>query len=525
MTPVLSSEKPAANSGAKPDTNITTAPDINTPTNSKKKKGAPVQRKWNRLGVAPVPVLGGRAGARWPVPKLAAQCRERSVMLRPGASKDSCLTKLGAEVFIKIALLVADETCSTSTGLDTRQLRQILPLAITCRSHYAILRELARGLALSAPRGKPFPTPLVPEVVSGALLAYSNITSLRIVGPLSSPADTLLLVARLTPALRELRLAFCNGSNSACGGSEGLGSVALKSLRSLPNLEFLRLSMCGRLGEESGKAVGSLKNLAELHVYGCSGTDDEFFVPAIRAPKLRNIDIDGGMKFSDATLHALSSAPCAPQLESLTLSPCLNVTDFGLRALCKRATNLGELKLERAWRISFVLLVTLAAHIPALHTLHLKRSVPLLWYDPTARVKLRELRVLVVSGDTFCDAQAAILVDLCPVLEKFHVEQSSALSDDGLRDICSLPKLKHLVLQNCRTLTDTIVPIICSRSVPFQSVQITGSPGLSEDACQQLAERCTNVLHPFHLKTTGKFAKKSKVSDTIAPNLLKELWR
>lgn len=469
-------------------------------------KPAPLVHQWVRIGVAPEPVLMGRAGSNWPTVRGSALYRERSALLRIGAAPDSPLSALGAEVFQRIARLVAGANPDDHTdALSARQLRLLLPLALACRAHYALVRALAHALYITAPRKSGRLLEL--DVLAHALLSYPNLRILQLIGPLSTPSRATLLLSRLAVSLTELRLHLCHG----------LTAASFRSLRACRRLRLVHVAACGDLSPELADELSALPALRDVRIYGCAGTSDAFFTRLLQAPALESLDINGGMRFTNDTLHAIQQSPSARTLRRLVLSPCTMVSDHAVAAVLARTCALVELQLERAWRISYLVVCWAADRVPLLEKLCLRRCGSYVWYDATEIGALPRLRHLEVSGDAFNDAQLSIFVAGCRALRVVVIGQCQGVSDDGVRDVCTLPGLQVLQLAHCSGVTDEIVTCIAAAvNKPLREVRLTACNFVSEQACRSLEQCCVSVWHPF-------LPRICEVNRVATPDLLAEL--
>lgn len=446
----------------------------------------PIERRWVKLGEAPMPVIPGRVGTPWPTVRGSAIYRERSAFLRVGAARDSPLTSLGVEVFQRIARLVAGGNPDGHTDiLSADQLRRLLPLAMACRAHYALVRALANALNLKAPCK--FGKRLQADVLAQALLCYPNVRIIQIVGPLSNASRAAMLLARLAPELVELRLML----------SSGLSVASFRPLKSCMHLRRLHIVACGTLDPAIADELAAYPALHDLRVYGCGNSSDAFFARLSLIPALESLDISGAVRFSNETLIALARSPSAKTLRRLVLSPCIGVSDDAIATLLEHTCNLVELQLERAWRVSYLFVCWASEKVPNLQKLCLKRCGSY-WYDENEMGILPNLRHLEVSGDSFNDAQLSIFVRGCRALQYISLEQCTGISDDGIREICALPRLKELHLTLCHSVTDGIVAVVKgAANAPLQVLDLKACNFVSEAACVELEAYCLNIIHPF----------------------------
>ena len=311
--------------------------------------------------------------------------------------------------------------------------------------------------------------------------------------------------------------------NAACEVVNNTSIVELAA--GCPRLRRLDLAGCSRLGIDAVRAIAThCSALTELDLSHCRGVDDACLAAlssgacatALQALDLTYTDV------GDAGLHNLAGGRC-PNLASLRLAGCSNVTDSGLTALatlqlhtldifgCKQLTEEGFLRALSLWdswrhiedlhlpsfhKISHspsLPLALVAASCPRLRQLHLfsldlSQQGAALTEIATACTQLAELdlscsRVEDTDVQSFVRARGASL----QTLNLFACER---VDDETLECIAAhCPALYHVNLQFCTAVSDAGVDAISEACRQLHTLLLCGLSRVTNEAIQRVLGR------------------------------------
>ncbi|VTU01083.1 Uncharacterized protein OS=Rickettsia bellii (strain RML369-C) GN=RBE_0110 PE=4 SV=1: LRR_6: LRR_6: LRR_6 [Gemmataceae bacterium] len=169
---------------------------------------------------------------------------------------------------------------------------------------------------------------------------FRGLRHLSIIGDMVGDETARAIATGGLTELQNLDLRFSHVSSD--------GAAALAGSSKLPNLRYLDLEDCGRVGAEGVSRLlvsPKLKNLLALRAARC-GSDGVLLDPKAltgpgRGPRLRALELDSTRTIGPRALAALAACPAAQGLWFLSLADC-EVTDTGLRGLA-RSAGLREL--------------------------------------------------------------------------------------------------------------------------------------------------------------------------------------
>ena len=255
-------------------------------------------------------------------------------------------------------------------------------------------------------------------------------------------------------------------------------------LRPLTDMRILKLTYCHRLSDFS--FLGQMPCLEFLDVSWCSSLTDESLSAVSRASRLSYLNLRGCFRITDAGLAHLQDL----NLKVLNLAGCMNLTLARVRmpstlqelyaSDCENVRTLDSLSHLSQLRALHLDDCTHIDHLGALAPINKMQRL-----DLTGCRKLSQLDVLSAMQDlqelrlTNC----ARVSDLSPLraLKKLHTLylQECALTDASLAILAQLPLLCDLNLLDCRQITD----------VGLQSLSsLTGMRRLDLTACSNLTD-------------------------------------
>lgn len=258
-------------------------------------------------------------------------------------------------------------------------------------------------------------------------------------------------VSKEAPKLSNLRFFKCSGAYRL--GDDGLSDL----LGAMPRLEELCLAQCSRLeGTSLRSSIPRLTTLRHLDLSGCRGIGSEVLCDVISSASrcLEVLVLDGIPEVNDSVMETIARAT-SHSLQTLSLKNCRGITECNIEQL-KAMTCLVSLSLDEC-PITQSVLTSLAAHLPHLHHLSLKRCGRLrdAWVIPL--VAKGALRSLILNGCTnITDATLEALTQNCAAtLEALDVSWCRRLSYQGLgRMVDRCARLERLEVWGCTQLGD-----------------------------------------------------------------------
>ena len=130
-------------------------------------------------------------------------------------------------------------------------------------------------------------------------------------------------------------------------------------------LRHLDLSRCSRLTNNGVKALGHfVPDLEGLQLTGIRAVTDEALEPILAStPRLTHLDMEDLVELTNTLLSEhLAKAPCAPNLQHLSISYCENIGDAGMIPVLRSCTSLRSVDMDNT-RISDLALAEAAAMV------------------------------------------------------------------------------------------------------------------------------------------------------------------
>ncbi|EPQ63732.1 Bgt-4500 [Blumeria graminis f. sp. tritici] len=136
-------------------------------------------------------------------------------------------------------------------------------------------------------------------------------------------------------------------------------------------LRHLNISRCHRITDASIRMLAHITpNLQGLELGGCSRIGDSGLAPVVETvPNLTHLDVEELYRLTNTFLtENLAKAPCAPQLENLSLSYCDDLGDAGILSIIRACKNLKSIDVDNT-KITDLVLTEAAAMVRTRHIL------------------------------------------------------------------------------------------------------------------------------------------------------------
>ena len=174
-----------------------------------------------------------------------------------------------------------------------------------------------------------------------------------------------------------------------------------------------------------------------------------------------------------------------PQLSSLSLSYCGNITDLAVMAVASGCPQLSSLSLGGCSNITDVAVMAVASGCPQLSSLDLTYCYNITDAAVVALVSGCQLTTLSLSSCfkttdlTYCynitDAAVVAVALGCPQLSSLNLPGCSNITDAAVVAVASgCPQLSSLSLGGCRNITDAAVVAVASGCPQLSSLSLWG---------------------------------------------------
>ncbi|KAM9816331.1 F-box and leucine-rich repeat protein 13 [Syngnathus typhle] len=235
-----------------------------------------------------------------------------------------------------------------------------------------------------------------------------------------------------------------------------MGDNSLKAVSSLRNLQYLDISLCNKVTDKGLFTLAespSASKLRELNVsYCCQITDAAISVIGHRFTKLSHLNLSyceqltdvaleslmgssitsldlSGWNIQDDGLAALEEVP----LKKLILAECINITDVGLENLCKYLTDLEYVDVSGCLELSDQAIKSFSFYCRGLFTLRVAGCPKItdMGMQCLSHGAAQYLRELDVSGCTLTDRGVRYIERLCPPLSSIIMHGCNRISEEA----------------------------------------------------------------------------------------------
>ncbi|XP_077371795.1 F-box and leucine-rich repeat protein 13 [Festucalex cinctus] len=235
-----------------------------------------------------------------------------------------------------------------------------------------------------------------------------------------------------------------------------MGDTSLKSVACLRNLQYLDISLCGKVTDKGIISLAespSAHKLRELNVsYCCQITDAAISVIGHRFIKLSHLNLSYCEQLTDAALESLMGTSissldisgCNIQddglaaleevpLKKLIIAECINITDVGMENLCKYLTDLEYVDVSGCLELSDLAIKAFSFYCRGLFTLRVAGCTKItdMGMQCLSHGAAQYLRELDVSGCTLTDRAIRYIERLCPPLSSITMHGCSRISEEA----------------------------------------------------------------------------------------------
>lgn len=352
-------------------------------------------------------------------------------------------------------------------------------------------------------------------------------------------ADCRLMTAVILDSISSLTsLRALNMRSSSWSTHHSYEDGLQKVINNCTALEELVLNSC-KVTNEHIAVLSACTTLTSLSLAYCSRA--EILTPWLeKLPNLRHLDASNAYRDTDAVIATMVKH--APHLETLVISNCKKLTDFGVQHAVKLLNNgsLTRLEFDNCFRVSDDAIEALAscqavtnlqrlsiAHNVGLHEPSIRRllsGLPRLLYLNVSKcnvtgdtlnalpprenavtgdntVALKELVAAQCAGVTsvvelmvrardlvkvdlrktgVTDASIKAMSDHCRGLRQVNVSECNAISDDGAITLATLP-LEDLNVSSCPHITDELIQYLVQYCSSLRSLDVSSNVRVTDE--------------------------------------------
>ncbi|CAK8673191.1 unnamed protein product [Clavelina lepadiformis] len=203
------------------------------------------------------------------------------------------------------------------------------------------------------------------------------------------------------------------------------------------NVKTLILQGCRKVDDEAMRAVSKFPNLSSLNITNCTNVTDVGlnFVAGMRS-RLLHLETSEVWHLSDEAIQNLVSQQ--PQIESLILYG-ENLTDLSVISTCHYLGNLRTFQMSFCRGLTDRSIFALCGKV-RLQTLHLKKIAEeittealTLLFKETPLVNLRDLAIC--NTDAIVDDTVYAIAAGCPNLQKLHLDWCCEVTDNSMGEL------------------------------------------------------------------------------------------
>jgi len=229
---------------------------------------------------------------------------------------------------------------------------------------------------------------------------------------------------------------------------------------------------------------------------GCHKTDiviDTWFRSfENKFPNLLSLTLTDCSNITDLSVSEVARR-CS-KLHTLTLTGCGNITDLSVSEVARRCSKLHTLDLQGCWKISDLSVSKVARRCSKLHTLNLQGcwKITDLSVSEVAR-RCSKLHTLNLSsyGSYVTDLSVSEVARRCSKLHTLDLEGCWKITDASVSEVarrCS--KLHTLNLRWCESITDASVSEVARQCSNLHTLILTG--------CGNVTSTCKDALQQAH---------------------------
>ena len=177
-------------------------------------------------------------------------------------------------------------------------------------------------------------------------------------------------------------------------------------------------------------------------------------------------------------VQLISIANGLPQLQSLNICCCYNITEQGIRAVASGLPQLQSLDISYCYNITDDGIIALASGLPQLQSLDICRcrNITDEGIRALASGLLPQLQSLNISNSWWItDEGIRAVANGLHQLQSFNITSCDKITDEGIRAMANgLPQLQSLNIGHCCNITDEGIRAVARGLHQLQSLNISG---------------------------------------------------
>ncbi|EFA80095.1 leucine-rich repeat-containing protein [Heterostelium album PN500] len=267
----------------------------------------------------------------------------------------------------------------------------------------------------------------------------------------------------------------------------------LRQLAQIPKLKKIDISKCKVTNEVV--ALLFAHNIQELSIRNENRISDEALV-TFSCSQLRVLDLSSCSKISDQTFIQL---PQCPQLESLILEACYNITDAAALNISQKMPSLRKISLKSCKFITDTGIINIVQRCSKIEDMKLSRCHSL--SDVAVEAISTQLSGVLERIDLSMCPQLSVeslitLLQLCTKLTAINLSENPKVNNEIVSIISNqFPGVIHLRLDSCTKITD-----------------IDGTLELSTPSLQTLSIKKSQISHQSFLNITASLLNLTSLS-------------
>ena len=233
----------------------------------------------------------------------------------------------------------------------------------------------------------------------------------------------------------------------------------------------IRLVQVLSLRRTPREVVSGIPNLISLNLSGCFNVTDVGLSHAFCAPctSLTKLNLALCKQITDSALERISQM--VPNLEELELGGCTNITDDGLAMIAWGLRKLKKLDLRSCCEISNQGMASLGGQ------------------DSSSNGGTVALEHLVLQDcQKLYDEALSFISQGLPSLKSLNLSFCGNITDSGLKHLARKPNLRELNLRSCDNISDTGVAYLAEGGARITSLDVSFCDKIGDPALQHVAQ-------------------------------------
>ncbi|ODV95382.1 hypothetical protein PACTADRAFT_68606 [Pachysolen tannophilus NRRL Y-2460] len=223
-------------------------------------------------------------------------------------------------------------------------------------------------------------------------------------------------------------------------------AAVLELVRCCPMLKRIKFSECSEIDDDTLIELAEhCPNVVELDLHGCNKiTDASLKILFAKLEQLREFKISHNNNITDECFDLLPNEPCLDKLRIIDFTSCNLIGDKAVEKFVVKAPRLRNVVLSKCVNITDASLRSLSLLGKCLHYIHLGHC------------------------SNITDFGTATLIRNCHRLQYVDFACCSQLTNETLRELSTLPRLRRIGLVKCNNITDEGINALANSRRTFE---------------------------------------------------------